>query len=181
MQTKANLMDEDAIKRALTRIAHEIPERNKGVDKLALIGIQRRGVPMAERIADMIEAFEGTRPDTGILDITFYRDDLSLLGAHPQFKGSSLPFNINGKTIVLVDDVLYTGRTVRAAIDAVFDLGRPDCVQLAVLIDRGHRELPVRPDYVGRNVPTSKRELVHVALKEVDGLDQVYLAEREAQ
>ncbi len=172
---KALIMDDAALERALKRIAHEIVEKNKGVERLALIGIRRRGVPIAARIADYIEMFEGAKPEFGSLDITFYRDDLSLLSDHPVFKGTDIAFDINKKTVVLVDDVLYTGRTARAALDALMDLGRPNCIQLAVVVDRGHRELPIRADYVGKNLPTSKTEVVHVRVKEIDGEDSVVI------
>ena len=152
---KARIMDSDGLNRALTRIAHEIIEKNKGADKLALIGIQRRGVPLARRIASVIESVEGKSPLMGVLDITLYRDDLSLLSDVPQINGTDIPFSINNIRLVLVDDVIFTGRTARAAIDAIMDCGRPKSIQLAVLVDRGHRELPIRPDYVGKNVPTS--------------------------
>lgn len=175
MQIKANLLDDQAIARALTRIAHEIVERNKGVDDIYLVGIHRRGVPLAWRIAKEIEAIEEKKIDVGYLDITFYRDDLSLLAANPIVEGSNVQCNLPDTTIVLVDDVLYTGRTVRAAIDALFDMGRPKQIQLAVLIDRGHRELPIRPDFVGKNVPTSKAERVEVEIEEIDGQDRVVL------
>jgi pyrimidine operon attenuation protein/uracil phosphoribosyltransferase len=176
---KAILMDAAMIDRALTRIAHEILEKNKGLADLYLIGIQRRGVPLAERIAAKIGAIEGVAPQVGILDITFYRDDLSMLAEHPVINNTSLPFVIQDKKLVLVDDVLYTGRTCRAAIEALFDLGRPSQIQLAILIDRGHRELPIRADYTGKNVPTSRSEVVHVMLQEVDGQDGVVLSELE--
>jgi len=172
---KALIMDSMALERALKRIAHEIVEKNKGVAGLALIGIRRRGVPIARRISDYIELFEGAKPEIGSLDITFYRDDLSLLSDHPVFKGTDIAFDINKKTIVLVDDVLYTGRTARAALDALIDLGRPGCIQLAVMVDRGHRELPIRADFVGKNLPTSKTEVVHVRVKEIDGEDSVVI------
>lgn len=175
MQEKALLMDEKTMDRALSRIAHEILEKNKGVDNLYLIGIQRRGVPLARRIAAKIEKFEGKKPPVGILDITFYRDDLSMLADHPVINGTDMPFSVNGVKIVLVDDVLYTGRTCRAAIEAVFDLGRPDQIQLAILIDRGHRELPIRADYIGKNVPTSRSEMVQVRISEFDDEDRVIL------
>jgi len=174
---KSMLMDETAVKRALTRIAHEIIEKNKGLSNLVLIGIQRRGVPMAHRIAGILEQIEGINPDVGILDITFYRDDLSMLSSHPVVNGTDIPFNINGKTVVLIDDVLFTGRTVRAAIEAVFDMGRPAAIQLAIMIDRGHRQLPFRADYVGKNIPTSNSEAIHVELKEIDGQDRVVLCD----
>ncbi len=172
---KAVIMDEASMGRAIRRIAHEIVERNKGAERLALIGIQRRGVPLAERIAVQINEIERTNVKLGVLDITFYRDDLSLLAAHPVVNGTSIAFPLEGCTVILVDDVIYTGRTVRAAIEALFDSGRPDMVQLAVMVDRGHRELPFKPDYIGKNVPTSKSELVSVELTEVDGRDLVSL------
>jgi len=171
------LMDETAVKRALTRIAHEIVEKNKGLSNLVLIGIQRRGVPMAHRIAGILGQIEGISPDVGILDITFYRDDLSMLSSHPVVNGTDIPFNINGKTVVLIDDVLFTGRTVRAAIEAIFDMGRPAAIQLAIMIDRGHRQLPFRADYVGKNIPTSNSEAIHVELTEIDGQDRVVLCD----
>jgi pyrimidine operon attenuation protein/uracil phosphoribosyltransferase len=176
---KTVLMDSDGIRRALTRISHEIVERNKGVDNLILIGIRTRGVPLAERIADSIAAIEGRRPPVGILDITLYRDDLSTLSYQPIVRETELPVDINGKTIVLVDDVLYTGRTIRAALDALIDMGRPHCIQLAVLIDRGHRELPIRADFVGKNVPTSSHEDVSVQLQDNDPEEKVVIRERQ--
>ncbi len=172
---KAIIMDSVALDRALKRIAHEIVEKNKGVENLALIGIHRRGVPIAKRIAKYIEMFEGAGPEIGSLDITFYRDDLSLLADHPVFKGTDIAFDLNKKTVVLVDDVLYTGRTARAGLDALMDLGRPNYIQLAVIVDRGHRELPIRADYVGKNLPTSKTEVVHVRVTEIDGEDTVVI------
>ncbi|MFC2342335.1 MAG: bifunctional pyr operon transcriptional regulator/uracil phosphoribosyltransferase PyrR [Negativicutes bacterium] len=174
---KTILMDEDGIRRAMTRIAHEIVEKNKGVEHLVLVGIRTRGVPLAERIAAEIERIEGVRPPVGTLDITLYRDDLSLLAYQPTVRATEMPVDIHGKTIVLTDDVLFTGRTIRAALDALIDMGRPRIIQLAVLVDRGHRELPIRADYVGKNVPTSARESVSVALKELDGVEQVRLRE----
>ncbi|NLO62979.1 MAG: bifunctional pyr operon transcriptional regulator/uracil phosphoribosyltransferase PyrR [Clostridiaceae bacterium] len=174
---KAVLMDANAVSRALTRISHEIVERNKGLENLVIIGIQRRGVPMARRIAGILESIESVRPPVGILDITFYRDDLSMLSAHPIVNGTDIPFDVNDKTIVLVDDVLYTGRTVRAAIEALFDMGRPASIQLAIMVDRGHRQLPIRADYVGKNVPTSNSESIRVELIEVDGEDRVVLCD----
>ncbi|MGE5494028.1 MAG: bifunctional pyr operon transcriptional regulator/uracil phosphoribosyltransferase PyrR [Burkholderiales bacterium] len=170
---KALIMDSVALERALKRIAHEIIEKNNGAQNMALIGIQRRGVPLAKRIAKYIEEFEGVRVDIGSLDITFYRDDLSLLSDHPIINGTDICFDINNKTIVLCDDVIYTGRTVRAALDALMDLGRPSYIQLAVVVDRGHRELPIRADYVGKNIPTSKNEVVCVRVTEFDGVDNV--------
>ncbi len=172
---KTLVMDEVALDRALKRIAHEIIEKNKGAKDLALIGIQRRGVPISRRIADYIKDFEGVAVDIGTLDITFYRDDLSLLADHPVIKGTDIAFDINKRTVVLCDDVLYTGRTARAALDALMDLGRPNYIQLAVIVDRGHRELPIRADYVGKNIPTSKNEVVSVRVKEFDGVDNVVI------
>lgn len=176
---KAEIMDEHGIMRAVTRIAHEIIEKNKGVENLALIGIQRRGVPLAKMIAQKIKDVEGTSVPVGVLDITFYRDDLSMLSEHPIINGTEINFPINGKKIVLIDDVLFTGRTVRAAIDAIMDIGRPRVIQLAILIDRGHRELPIRADYVGKNVPTSKNEVVHVKLLGIDNVNAVTIAEMD--
>jgi len=178
MTDKAVILDEQAINRAITRIAHEIIERNKGVENVVLIGIQRRGVPLARRIAQKIFEVENVRVDTGILDITFYRDDLSLLAELPVLNGTYIDFVIKDKIVVLVDDVIYTGRTVRAAIDAIFEIDRPKAVQLAVLVDRGHRELPFRPDFVGKNVPTSHSEIVNVRLEEVDGENIVTIADK---
>ena len=172
---KTVLMDSEGIRRALTRISHEIVEKNKGVENIVLVGIRTRGVPIAERLADTIEAIEGKRPPVGVLDITLYRDDLSTLSYQPIVHPTELPVDISGKTIVLVDDVLYTGRTIRAAMDAVMDIGRPSRIQLAVLVDRGHRELPIRADYVGKNIPTSHSELIEVRLPEFDGETGVYL------
>jgi pyrimidine operon attenuation protein/uracil phosphoribosyltransferase len=172
---KTVIMDDQAIRRALIRIAHEIIENNKGIDDLVLVGIRTRGVPLAERLAAEIENIEGRRLPVGILDITLYRDDLSTLSYQPVVHQTQIPMDINGKTIILIDDVLYTGRTVRAALDAVIDLGRPKVIQLAVLVDRGHRELPIRADYVGKNVPTSSKEVVGVQLMPVDQADKVVI------
>lgn len=169
MVEKAQLMDGQGMERALTRIAHEIIEKNKGVENLALIGIQRRGVPLAKRLQARIESVEGVKVPVGVLDITLYRDDLSLLHDHPKLNGTDVPFTINGMRLVMVDDVLFTGRTARSAMDALMDMGRPSSIQLAVLIDRGHRELPIRADYVGKNVPTSSSELIGVKVEEFDG------------
>lgn len=177
MMDKAEIMDESGIQRAITRISHEIIEKNKGVDGLALIGIRRRGVPLARRIAEKIMEVEGTPVQVGILDITLYRDDLSLLDEHPIIKGTEINFPIRNKKIVLVDDVIYTGRTARAAIDAIMDIGRPQLIQLAVLIDRGHRELPIRADYVGKNVPTARNEVINVKLAEVDKINVVTIGD----
>lgn len=175
---KAQILDPDGIRRSLKRIAHEIVEKNKGVEDLILVGIRRRGVPLAERLAVLIREIEGTQLLVGKLDITLYRDDLTALGDQPVVHGTDIPYAIAKKKIVMVDDVLYTGRTVRAAMDAIIDLGRPQSIQLAVLIDRGHRELPIRADYIGKNVPTSRKEVVHVMLKEIDGEDGVVIMER---
>ncbi len=176
---KTEIMDESAISRAITRISHEIIEKNKGVEKLVLIGIQRRGVPLAKRIAEKIKSVENREIPVGILDITLYRDDLSLLNEHPVINGTEINFDIANKKVVLVDDVIYTGRTVRAAIDAIMDINRPQMIQLAVLIDRGHRELPIRADYVGKNVPTSRSEIVHVNLLEIDGENSVTISNKD--
>jgi pyrimidine operon attenuation protein/uracil phosphoribosyltransferase len=161
----------------VTRVAHEIVERNKGVEDLVLIGIRRRGVPLAQRLARKIHEFEGAAPAEGSLDITLYRDDLSTVSHQPVVGSTDIPVDINGKVAVLVDDVLYTGRTVRAAMDALIDFGRPRAIQLAVVVDRGHRELPIRADYVGKNVPTSKKEVIGVKLLEIDGVDSVVIKE----
>lgn len=178
---KTMLMDGDAIRRALTRISHEIVEKNKGIEDLVLVGIRTRGVPIAERIADEIEKIEGKRPLVGVLDITLYRDDLSTMAYQPVLKSTQIPGDISGKTVVLTDDVLYTGRTIRAALDALIDMGRPHIIQLAVLIDRGHRELPIRADYVGKNVPTSAHETISVELNELDGDEKVMLKEIKSE
>lgn len=175
MEYKTTLMDKEAMNRAITRMSHEIIERNKGIDNLCLIGIQRRGVVLAKKIAEKIKQVESKQIEIGILDITLYRDDLSLLSEHPVINKSDIGFSITNKKIVLIDDVLYTGRTIRAAIDALMDLGRPAGIQLAVLVDRGHRELPIRADYVGKNVPTSRSESVNVEVLEFDNNDRVIL------
>jgi pyrimidine operon attenuation protein/uracil phosphoribosyltransferase len=174
-------MTADDVRRALIRISHEIVEKHGGVDGLALLGIQRRGVPLAERIASSIEANEGVRPPVGKLDITFYRDDLSKVARQPLLKGTDLPFPLESSTLVIVDDVLYTGRTVRAALDALVDIGRPKAVRLAVLVDRGHRELPIRADHVGKNVPTSRDEVIKVHLRETDDVDDDVVIERREE
>ena len=179
LKEKAEIVEADGLRRIVTRIAHEIVERNKGVSDLVLVGIRRRGVPLANRIAQKIQEFEGQTPAQGSLDITLYRDDLSLVAHQPVVGPSEIPIEIADKVVVLVDDVLYTGRTVRAAMDALIDLGRPRSIQLAVVIDRGHRELPIRADYVGKNVPTSKREVIGVKLTEIDGVDSVVIKEME--
>lgn len=172
-------MDEGAIGRAITRISHEILEKNKGIEDIALIGIKTRGVPIADRIAKKIQEIEGKSPLVGELDITLYRDDLSTIAKLPVINGTKIDFDINGKRVILVDDVLYTGRTVRAALDALLDLGRPEFIQLMILVDRGHRELPIRADYVGKNVPTSKKEIIKVNLKEIDQKESVVILEKE--
>ncbi len=179
MKLKSQLMDDMAMKRALKRISHEILEKNKGAENLLLIGILRRGVPLAHRISEFIEAIEGVRIPVSEVDITLYRDDLSELKEYPEAVQGKEKLNVTGKKVILVDDVLYTGRTVRAAIDAVIAFGRPEVIQLGVLIDRGHRELPIRADYVGKNVPTSKSELVKVEIEEVDGTEGVTLYQVE--
>ena len=177
MKEKAQLMDEKAIGRAITRISHEILERNKGIEDVVLVGIKTRGVPIANRISKKIEQIEGSKINTGQVDITLYRDDLKEVNVDPVINGSNIDFNINDKIVILVDDVLYTGRTVRSALDAVIDIGRPKAIQLAVLVDRGHRELPIRADYVGKNVPTSKDEIISVKLSETDDQDSVTINE----
>jgi pyrimidine operon attenuation protein/uracil phosphoribosyltransferase len=169
------ILDASAISRVLTRVAHEILERNKNLDGLSLVGIRTRGVPLATRLAAALARVVGEQPPTGILDINLYRDDLSRIADHPILRSTEIPFEVDGSKIVLVDDVLFTGRTIRAALDGLMDLGRPDWVQLAVLVDRGHREVPIRADYVGKNVPTSHTEQVEVRLKEIDGADEVLL------
>ena len=167
------IMTAEEIRRAVIRISHEIVEKQAGTDGLVLVGIQRRGVPIAQRLADAILEHENATLRVGALDITFYRDDLSMLAQQPVVKGTDLPFDVTGATVVLVDDVLYTGRTIRAAMDALMEYGRPQAIRLAVLVDRGHRELPIRADHVGKNVPTSREELVRVRIEEVDGEDAV--------
>jgi pyrimidine operon attenuation protein/uracil phosphoribosyltransferase len=175
---KAQVLDAAALDRALTRIAHEIIEKNGGAKDLAFVGLRTRGVTLARRLAAKVAAIDGTSVAVGTLDITLYRDDLDLRGA-PVVRGTDIPFPIKDKTVVLVDDVLFTGRTIRAALDALIDLGRPRMIQLAILVDRGHRELPIRPDYVGKNLPTSRREAVAVRLTEHDGEDRVVIEEPE--
>jgi len=175
-RTKAELMDGSAVERAVTRIAHEILEANQGAEHIALAGIVTRGAALAERLASRIREIEGTEVPVGVIDISFYRDDVALR-LQPEVHRTDLPFDVENLTIVLVDDVLYTGRTIRSAMDAVMDYGRPKTIQLAVLVDRGHRELPIRADFVGRNVPTSGRERVKVLLEEVDGSDSVLIQE----
>ena len=177
MKEKAQLMDEKAIGRAITRISHEIIERNKGIEDVVLVGIKTRGVPIANRIGKKIEQLEVTIVNTGEIYKTLYRDDLKKVNFDPVINGSNIEFSIDDKIVILVDDVLYTGRTVRSAVDAIIDIGRPKAIQLAVLVDRGHRELPIRADYVGKNVPTSKGEIISVKLSEIDGEDSVTINE----
>ena len=177
MKEKAQLMDDKAITRAITRISHEIIEKNKGIENVVLVGIKTRGVPIANRISKKIESIEGELVNTGEVDITLYRDDLKKIDVDPVINGSNIDFDINDKVVILVDDVLYTGRTVRSALDAIMDIGRPKSIQLAVLVDRGHRELPVRADYVGKNVPTSRHEIISVMLSETDEQDSVTIKE----
>lgn len=178
MEFKAKLLDDKMIDRSMTRLAHEIIEKNKGIEHLVLIGIKSRGVPLARRLARKIMEIEGSTLPVGQLDITLYRDDLSLKSYEPDVKGLQVDFEINDKIVILVDDVIYTGRTVRAAMDAIIDYGRPSAIQLAVLVDRGHRELPIRPDYVGKNVPTSSKEIVKVKLEEVDEISEVSIYQK---
>lgn len=172
----SQVMDSDDIRRALTRIAHEIIEKNRGAGGLALVGIRSKGAPIAERLAAMISEIEGTDVPCGALDISLYRDDY--MTRRPAVGRTDIAFDVSGKTIVLVDEVIYTGRTIRSAMDALMDIGRPAAIQLAVLIDRGHRELPIRPDYIGKNLPTSHKEIVDVQLKENDGEDKVFILKR---
>lgn len=174
---KAQIMDAKAMARAVARIAHEIVERNQGTEEIVLIGIRKRGVPLAERIRQRIKEFEGTEVPLGIVDITLYRDDLKQIGPAPVVRSTEIPFDITGKVVVLVDDVLFTGRTVRAALDEIIDFGRPKAIQLAVLVDRGHRELPIRADFVGKNLPTARKEIIAVNVKEEDGFDAVSIGE----
>ena len=172
-------MDSAAVERALVRIAHQIVEKDKGTETLCLVGIRTRGVPLAERLAENIRRIEGAELPVGKLDITLYRDDLSEAAEAPVVTGSEIPFEVAGKTLLLCDDVIYTGRTARAALDAVMALGRPARIQLFALVDRGHRELPIRPDFVGKNIPTAREEIVSVCLEETDGETCVKLFERD--
>ena len=176
--TEKRIQSATQIKRALTRISHEILERNGGINNVVLVGMHSRGVPLAKRISSIIHGFEYKTVDVGVLDIGLYRDDISEKGSQ-RMRPTNIPVDINGKRVVIIDDVLYTGRSIRAAMDALNDFGRPSQIQLAVLIDRGHRELPIRPDYVGKNVPTAKEEDVHVRLVETDGLDEVVIESSE--
>ena len=180
IREKAQLMSASEIDRTLVRLAHEVLEKTKDLDQLAFIGIRRRGVPLAQRLARKIEALESRKIPTGILDINLYRDDLTTVDIKPVVSSTDIPFSVQGKDIILVDDVLYTGRTVRAALDALFDHGRPSRVQLLVLIDRGHRELPIEARFVGRQVQTSDLEIIEVKFQEVDGVEKVLLVERAA-
>lgn len=175
------VMDADRISRALTRIAHEIVERNRGIENVALVGVRSRGVPLARRLARLLQEIVGAEVPTGALDITLYRDDLMRhqVGPQPLVRRTEIPFSIDTRMIVLVDDVLYTGRTTRAALDALIDFGRPRAIQLVVLVDRGHRELPIKADYVGKNIPTARRESVQVRLEEIDGADEVIVQSEE--
>ncbi len=178
-ELKANIMDKRAMERALRRVAHEIIENNRGVEGLKLVGIQRRGVMLAKILRDMIKEVEGVELPMGVLDITFYRDDLSILQEHPVVNATDLPFQVQDAKIIMVDDVIYSGRTARAAMDAICDLGRPALIQFAVMVDRGHRELPVCANYVGKNLPTSNSELVGVLVPEIDGEMGVVLYDRK--
>ena len=177
-QPKAVILDSHEVRRATTRIAHEIIERNKGAEGLALIGVHTRGIPLAARLAAKLSELEGVEVPTGSLDITLYRDDLSEVARQPIIRETQVPFDLAQRRVILVDDVLFTGRTVRAALDALIDIGRPTGIQLAVLVDRGHRELPIRADYVGKNLPTAQDEVVKVKLQETDGTDSVELWDR---
>jgi pyrimidine operon attenuation protein/uracil phosphoribosyltransferase len=179
LREKAVILDAQAMRRMLTRIAHEIVERNKGTRDLVIVGIRRRGVPLARRIQQKIREFEGVDVPLGMLDITLYRDDLQTISHAPVVRTTEIPVDVENRIIILVDDVLYTGRTVRAALDELIDFGRPRSIQLAVLIDRGHRELPIRADYVGKNVPTSSREVIAVNMEEEDGADCVKILEMD--
>jgi pyrimidine operon attenuation protein/uracil phosphoribosyltransferase len=174
---KAKIMSADEMRRAIRRMAHEVLEENRGIDNLVILGVQRRGVSLARMLGKAIEQVEGTAVPIGALDITFYRDDLSTLGPAPQVAHTEMPFDVTERKVILVDDVLYTGRTVRAALDEIMDWGRPRAILLAVLIDRGHRELPIRPDFVGKNVPTSQKEIIKVKVKEFDDAQEVVVGE----
>jgi len=179
MKEKAKILDSEAVGRTLKRIAHEIIEHNKGTKDLVIVGVRTRGAHLAERLAGLIAEIDGRKPPVGILDITLYRDDLSSIAQQPVVHKTVMDFDIEDKKVVLVDDVLYTGRTVRAALDEIIDFGRPQFIQLAVLVDRGHRELPIRADYVGKNIPTSTKETVEVRLTESDGVDEVVVLEKD--
>lgn len=180
MKLKAELIDAVTFGRTLKRISHEIIEKNKDISSVCLVGIKTRGVPLAKRISECIFQIEGKAPEVGLLDITMYRDDLSpAADGLPVVNSTNLPFDVNGKTVILIDDVIYTGRTARAAMDAVMSYGRPAKIQLAAFIDRGHRELPIRPDYIGKNIPTSKNEIIRLCIKETDGFDKAELYSTE--
>jgi pyrimidine operon attenuation protein/uracil phosphoribosyltransferase len=176
---KAHILDAQALQRSIVRIAHEIVEKNKGTDSLCLVGIRTRGAVIAERLATAIEKIDGVRVPVGVLDITLYRDDLTMVDSQPVVRKTEMAFDIDDKILVLVDDVLYTGRTVRAALNALADFGRPRVIQLAVLIDRGHRELPIRADFIGKSIPTSRREAVEVRVSESDGMDAVVIVDSQ--
>lgn len=178
MKIKATILDENAIRRTLVRMSHEIVEKNKGIEDIVLVGIKRRGYPLAERLSKLIEKIEGKKVPVECLDITLYRDDLSKVTDLPEVKETKLSMDIVNKKVIIVDDVLFTCRTVRAAIDAVMDNGRPNVIQLAVLVDRGHKELPIRADFVGKNIPTAKEEIVKVEIEEIDGSDSVKIYEQ---
>lgn len=178
MKEKAKILDKEGISRSLLRISHEIMEKNKGTHGLCLIGIRNRGAYLAKRLGDFMEKIDKDKVPVGILDITLYRDDLTMISAQPVVHKTEIAFDISDKNVVLVDDVLYSGRTIRAALDALIDFGRPRSIQLAVLVDRGHRELPIRADFVGKNIPTAKNETVEVRLEEVDGRDEVVIVEK---
>jgi len=180
VKIKSTVMDKDAIKRTIKRIAHEIIEQNRGLENIYLVGIRSRGVPLANRLAEYMKKIENVEIPVGILDITLYRDDLTTISKQPVIKGSQIEFEIENTTTILVDDVLYTGRTARAAIDALLDFGRPQKMQLAVLVDRGHRELPIKADFVGKNIPTSSDEIIKVAFEETDNEDSVKIMIKDA-
>lgn len=177
LKIKSRVLDKEGIERTLQRVAHEVLEKNHGMEDLAVVGIKTRGAELAKRIAKKMEEIEGKKVRVGALDITLYRDDLTEIAHQPVVRNTEIDFDITGQKIILVDDVLYTGRTVRCALAELVDFGRPACIQLAVLIDRGHRELPIRPDYVGKNIPTAKSEQVEVRLDEMDGIDEVVILE----
>ena len=177
LELKARVMEPEDVRRALTRIAHEIVERNKGTEDLVIVGIRTRGAPLADRIAKAIASFEGVDLPSGALDVTLYRDDVGIRSPR-NLEATTVPADLDGRVVVLVDDVLYTGRTIRAAFDALLDLGRPKAIRLAVLVDRGHRELPIRADHVGKNLPTSAGEIVKVTVEEIDGEDAVLIGNR---
>ena len=181
MNAKAEILDETGVRRALVRVAHEIIEKNQGLADVVLVGLRSRGDHLARRLAAFLFEIEGTAVPVGVMDVTLYRDDLAHASLWPRVQRTEIPFSVEGRTVVLVDDVLFTGRSVRAALDSIMDFGRPRSIQLAVLIDRGHRELPIRADFVGKNVPTARRELVQVLLLETDGVDRVAIADNEAE